>query len=122
MGEGMRPGGAGIYARITNNFLHDMATGTWAACLLVLWVLARRVTDLPAEAALAIGDASRFVFWMLLVALVLVTVTGIVRLAYWRTESAPEELAAKRRALIAKHVAFIVIYGGGTWWGWVLVP
>ena len=29
MGEDMRPGGAGIYARITNNFLHDMATGTW---------------------------------------------------------------------------------------------
>lgn len=122
MGEGTRHGGVGTYARITNNFLHDMATGTWAACLLVLWVLSRRVVGLPAEAARAIGDASLLVFWMLAVALAVVTVTGVVRLAYWRTEAAPEELVAKRRALIVKHVAFVVIYGGGTWWGWLLVP
>ena len=54
------------YVRITNNFLHDMATGTWAACLMVL--------------------------------------------------------AAKRRALIVKHIAFLLVYGGGTVWGWLLLP
>lgn len=30
------------YLWIVNNFLHDMATGTWAACVLVVWLLAGR--------------------------------------------------------------------------------
>lgn len=110
------------YVRITNNFLHDMATGTWAACLAVLLVLRSRLGGMPAEAAAAVGDAMMLVFWLLVGALVVVTVTGVVRLVYWRAESAPADLAAKRKALIVKHVAFLVIYGGGTVWGWTLLP
>ncbi len=110
------------YVRITNNFLHDMATGTWAACLAVLLVLSSRLAGMPLEAALALGEAMSLVFWLLIGALVVVTLTGVLRLAYWRQESAPEELLAKRRALIIKHIAFLVIYGGGTAWGWSLLP
>lgn len=110
------------YVRITNNFLHDMATGTWAACLLVLAVLSRRLDAMPTEAAVALGDAMVFVFWLLVGALVVLTLTGVARLAYWRAQSAPQEVAAKRRALIVKHVAFLAIYGGGSIWGWLLLP
>ena len=110
------------YVRVTNNFLHDMATGTWAACLAVLLVLSGRLAGMPAEAASALGDAMVLVLWILVGALVVVTVTGAVRLAYWRAQTAPVELAAKRRALVVKHVVFLVVYGGGTWWGWTLVP
>jgi len=110
------------YVRITNNFLHDMATGTWAACLMVLWVLARELPAMPPEAAEALGDAMSLVFILLVAALAVVTVTGAVRLFYWRSTTPPQELAEKRRALIVKHVAFLVIYGGGTWWAWTLLP
>lgn len=110
------------YVRITNNFLHDMATGTWAACLLVLAVLSPRLPGMPPEASIAVGAAMRLVFQMLVVSLVVVTVTGALRLAYWRAITALHELAAKRRALVVKHVAFLLIYGGGTLWGWLLVP
>ena len=110
------------YVRITNNFLHDMATGMWAACLAVLLVLAGRLAGMPAEAASALGDAMRLVFWLQVGALVVVTLTGALRLLYWRRETAPEDLAAKRRALIVKHIAFLAIYGGGTVWGWLLLP
>lgn len=110
------------YLRITNNFLHDMATGTWAACLAVLLVLSGRLAGMPAEAATALGDAMLLVFWILVGALAVVSLTGALRLVYWRAQTAPEELAAKRRALIVKHVAFLVIYGGGTVWGWLLLP
>lgn len=110
------------YVRITNNFLHDMATGTWAACVMVLVVLSGRLDAMPAEAAIALGDAMVFVFWLLVGALVVLTLTGAVRLFYWRAQAAPDELAAKRRALIVKHVAFLVIYGGGTAWAWSLLP
>jgi len=110
------------YVRITNNFLHDMATGTWAACLMVLWALNRELAGMPSEAAAAVGDAMLLVFWLLIAALVVVTLTGALRLIYWRATTPSAELAEKRRALIIKHVAFLVIYGGGTVWGWMLLP
>lgn len=110
------------YVRIANNFLHDMATGTWAACLAVLLVLSSRIDGMPAEAASALGEAMTLVFWILAGALVVLAVTGALRLIYWRREGSPDELAAKRKSLIAKHIAFLVIYGGGTVWGWMLLP
>jgi len=108
------------YARITNNFLHDMATGTWAACLLVLWSLDRQLASLSAEAQGAVRTSMELVFWLLVAALVVLTVTGALRLFYWRTTTPAEERAAKQRALIVKHVAFLIIYGGGTYWAWLL--
>ncbi|MDO8964547.1 MAG: hypothetical protein Q7W30_08675 [Coriobacteriia bacterium] len=110
------------YAWITNNFLHDMGTGTWAAALLVTLVLRDRLAGIPAQAAAALGDAMLSVFWLGVVALVVITVTGAVRLLYWRKQASPEELVQKRRALIVKHIAFLLIYGGGTWWMWTLIP
>ena len=112
---------AKLYLTITNDFLHDMATGTWAACLLVLFVLSARLPGMPDAAAVAIHAAMWSVFWLLAAALIILTATGAARLMYWRSHSSPEELVAKRRALIAKHVAFLVIYGAGTAWAWILV-
>ena len=97
------------YVRITNNFLHDMATGTWAACILVIWVLSRQLDSMSSEASAAVSDAMVLVFWLLIGALVVIAATGGIRLAYWRKQTPAEELAAKRRALIVKHVAFAVI-------------
>ncbi|MDP2401484.1 MAG: hypothetical protein Q8M66_05845, partial [Actinomycetota bacterium] len=76
---------ANPYIRISNNFLHDMATGTWAACVLVLWVLARQAQGVHPDAVSAIGAAGGVTFALLLAALVVVTVTGVLRLFYWRT-------------------------------------
>jgi hypothetical protein len=112
---------ANPYVRISNNFAHDMATGTWAACVLVLWVLARQAQGVHPDAVSAIGDAGGVVFVLLLAALALVTLTGVLRLFYWRSTTPAEELSAKRRALIVKHIAFLVVYGGGTWWAQTLL-
>ena len=102
--------------RIVNNFVHDMSTGTWAACVLVIWVIASRSQGVPAEASVVLGEAARVVFWLLVASLVGLSVTGAIRLFYWRAEAAPEELHAKRGALIVKHIAFLLIYGLGTAW------
>jgi hypothetical protein len=109
------------YAWITNNFLHDMATGTWAAALLVMLVLHGRFSSVPAEAAAALRDAGGAVFALGLIALAAVTVTGAVRLFYWRKQTRREDLKAKRHALIAKHAVFAAVYGGGTAWMWTLL-
>lgn len=108
------------YVRITNNFLHDMATGTWAACLLVLWVLRNQAKGMSAEAVEALAEAGQVVFWLLIAALAVIVVTGAMRLFYWRAQTPPDERGQKRRALIIKHVAFAVVYGGGTYVAWTL--
>ncbi|MBI5232003.1 MAG: hypothetical protein HY876_07550 [Coriobacteriales bacterium] len=108
-------------ARIVNNFVHDMSTGTWAACVLVIWVLSRQALGVPAEAAAAIQSAAQVVFWLLVASLVGLAVTGGIRLLYWRREATHEELATKRRLLVGKHVAFLAIYGVGSVWAWSLL-
>lgn len=110
------------YPRIANNFLHDMATGTWAACLLVLLVLRSYYAGLPPQALAALGQAAWGVFWLLIGALVVLAVTGWLRLAYWRSQTAAADVAAKRRSLIVKHAAFAVVYGVGTFVGYLLLP
>jgi len=102
--------------RIVNNFVHDMSTGTWAACVLVIWVIASRSQGVPPEAAAVLSDANSVVFWLLVVSLVGLSVTGAIRLFYWRSDTPPEQLKTKRGALIVKHVAFLLIYGLGTAW------
>lgn len=100
------------YGRIANDFLHDMATGTWFACLLV----AASLRPYLAEGGVAVRSALGVVSALALGALVVLAVSGGLRLAYWRSRTASADLAAKRRLLVAKHAVFAVVYGLGTWW------
>jgi membrane protein YdbS with pleckstrin-like domain len=102
--------------RIVNNFVHDMSTGTWAACILVIWVITSRSLGVSSEAAAVLSEANTVVFWLLVVSLVGLTVTGAIRLLYWRSDTPPEQLKTKRGALIVKHIAFLLVYGLGTAW------
>lgn len=110
--------------RVVNNWLHDVGTGLWAACLLVLFALSgerEAIEAASAEAFAAMSGATEMVFLLLVGALVAITVTGALRLFYWRAQTPPQEMASKRPALIGKHVAFLVVYAPGTWWAWTLV-
>jgi hypothetical protein len=109
------------YARIVNDVVHDVTSGTWAACLLVIWLLASRMGEMPAEAAAAISDTMWLLFWLLLASLVLVLVTGALRLRFWRIAATPDEVSVRRRAAVVRHVVYLVVYGGGTLWAWALV-
>jgi hypothetical protein len=104
--------------RIVNNWLHDVGTGLWAACLLAIAVVGRKAiaAGFPVQAAVALRDVQWLLFWLMVAALVDIALTGGLRLAYWRKETTPAEMPSKRPALIGKHVAFLLIYGGGTAW------
>ena len=73
---------------------------------------------MPPEARAAVALAATRVWWLLLVSLAGLAITGGIRLRYWRAQAAPEELAEKRKALISKHVGFLVVYGAGSVWAW----
>lgn len=111
---------ANPYVRLTNNWLHDVATGLWAACLVVIAVLHGRIAGVDAVAAAQLASVTGLMFWMLVGSLVVITLTGVVRLVYWRSDTPAEELPSKRPALIGKHVAFLVVYGAGTVWAFVM--
>jgi hypothetical protein len=123
--EETRQTGSGVlgrpYARITNNFVHDTCTGLWAACVIVIYTLEVQLPGTPADAAAAIALAQSRIWWLLVIALVGLAATGGLRLFYWRSQATPEELAAKRKALIWKHIAFLVVYGAGSVWAYWLV-
>jgi putative copper export protein len=104
------------YGRIATNFVHDLSTGMWFACLLVIWVVGSRGSGAPPEAAAVLNEAMGAVFWLLVASLAGIAVTGAVRLLYWRQETSPELVARKRTALVVKHVLFLVVYGAGTAW------
>lgn len=111
------------WVRIANNWLHDFASGLWGACALVVWMLEDRLAAVPVGeagglAAFALADAQRAMWLALLASLAVIALTGGVRLAYWRAQTTAEEMPAKRPALIAKHVAYLLVYGLGTWWVW----
>ncbi|MDZ4168585.1 MAG: hypothetical protein U1E26_02860 [Coriobacteriia bacterium] len=115
---------ANPWIRLTNNWLHDVSSGLWAACVLVIWVLQQQKEALGASAGPefvgALLDVQWIIFWLLVAALVVIALTGGVRLAYWRAQTPPEEMGAKRPALIGKHIVFLVVYGGGTVWAYLL--
>lgn len=110
-------------ARIINNWLHDVGTGLWAACLLAIAVIHRKMgaAGLATQAVSALQDVQWLLFWLMVGALVDIALTGALRLAYWRRETTPAEMPSKRPALIGKHVAFLLIYGGGTAWALYLL-
>lgn len=109
------------YLWTINNFLHDLATGVWAACVLVVWMLAGRRVGMPAEAAGALTATMVALFKLSIVSLVVIGGTGGVRLGYWRRQSDPDDLEHKRKALLVKHALLIGGYGVGTWWLWSLI-
>lgn len=107
-------GGSTSLSRIANNFVHDMATGTWFACWLVIFVVASKASGVPSAARAVLIDAERTVFWLMLAAVAGLAVTGGLRLMYWRQDTPAEESSAKRGALLTKHAVFLVVYGLGT--------
>ncbi len=107
--------------RIINNFLHDMATGTWAACVLVICILHTQARGVPVEAARVLGSAAWAIFWLMIGALAALMITGGLRLRYWRQETPGAEHKDTRQLLLIKHIAFLVVYGAGSVWMWLLV-
>jgi len=102
---------------VVNSFFHDMSTGTWAACVLVIVMLnTRRVAASP-DVASALLEVQWAVFWLLVGALVVLSITGGFYLRYTKRKAAtPEERKVRTRLLWQKHAILLLIYGVGTAW------
>lgn len=110
--------------RLANNWVHDVATGLWAACVIVLFVLDRQQPVMAGgdvDAWHVLAHVSAVMFQLLLASLLVVVVTGVLRLLYWRRQTPKEEVPVKRTALIGKHIVYALVYVAGTIWAYTLV-
>jgi uncharacterized membrane protein len=103
---------------ILNAFVHDVATGTWIGSLVLLSILHAQATQ--PEWILAAGLvrplAAKFM-WVTWVSLVVIMLTGVVRMVTWKVFGWTGDVARDRiRLLKVKHAILGVVFAAGTAW------
>jgi len=104
-------------------FAHDFAAGCWAATVLAVYWLDRITRQQVELKPLLDGLEQRF-FWTGVVCTSLVLLAGIGRTftyAYIGSVYGEQSEQLRRKMLIIKHILLLAIFGGGTWWQYVLV-
>lgn len=97
---------------VLNNFLHDIATGLWLACLLLAFYINRRWSGNLDH----LSKIQEFLFVTSLAALSIIGLTGIIRRKTYTSYLYGVDLEVKRKALlIVKHILLAFIVFGGTW-------
>jgi uncharacterized membrane protein len=105
-------------AIVLNGFTHDFATGYWLSAMIAIFFLHRFQGQYPAVAEL-LGIMERFFFWNTVGAAAVIFATGGMRtFTYVDNIFGPEAEKIRRKMLIAKHVALILIFAAGGYWAY----
>jgi len=100
-------------------FVHDFATGCWAATVFAVAYLDFKGHD-PGTIAV-LGELERSFFWIGVACIVVVFATGAGRtFTYVDQHYGPEAERQRRRLLIIKHVLLVVVFGAGTAWQYAM--
>lgn len=105
-------------AIVTNGFLHDFAAGLWLASIVTVALL--HDAHPGAEAALAVlSGLERKFFWVSVASMATILATGAGRtFTYVDNWYGQDAEAARRRALVVKHVVLLAAFGAGYAWIW----
>ena len=97
--------------RIVNDLLHDVAAGVGPGAALALWLVRNGATATLDPVALAGMTRSwSWIVLVLFVALVVLVVTGAVRLSYWNATIVPDAATSRGRAALVKHAVFVAVF------------
>lgn len=103
-------------AVVLNGFTHDFATGYWLSDLIAIYLLQRFQLQHPEVASILTG-IQRFFFWNCVGAAVVIFATGGMRsFTYVDNFFGAEVERTRRKMLVIKHVALLLIVGGGIYW------
>ena len=110
-----------LSVRIVNDFLHDVAAMLWPGAVLAIWTLHDVFVSAPTS-PIALHSRMLFATWVLGASLLVLIVTGTVRLNYYELNLRSGTLPAKHRMVVVKHLAFTVILVLSTIWFFYLLP
>ena len=111
-----------LYVRAAIEFVHDIAAGAFPGATLAAWMIRQRYSAASPDALRSLEGASRGLWLVLLGALALLAITGAFRLGYWQLNVRVGFLEKKKRAVIVKHAAFVLLMLGSIVIAFGLVP
>ena len=105
-------------AIVLNGFIHDFATGYWLSAMIAIFLL-HRFQGLYPQVFAILGTIERFFFWNTVGAAIVIFATGGARtFTYVDNFFGPEVEKTRRKMLIMKHVALIVVFAAGGYWAY----
>lgn len=100
-------------------FVHDFASGGWAATVFAVAYLDANEADHCATELL--GELERSFFWIGIACILVVFATGAGRtFTYVDQHYGPEAERQRRRLLVIKHVILVGVFGAGTVWQYAM--
>jgi len=105
---------------IINNFVHDLFTGLWISSVLVIYLLDKKsglAQGTPLTASLQ--EVMKVFFWLGLFSILIIVVTGIIRLREYKFQNRGAAEPLKKKILILKHILLGAIFIGGTYWAYI---
>jgi putative copper export protein len=100
-------------------FVHDFASGGWAATVFAVAYLNANESDHGATELL--GELERSFFWIGIACILVVFATGAGRtFTYVDQHYGPVAERQRRRLLVIKHVILVVVFGAGTAWQYAM--
>jgi hypothetical protein len=98
-----------LYVRAGVEFVHDIAAGAFPGAVLAGWMIRMRFSAASPDVLLMLEKASTSLWLIVFAALVLLGLTGAFRLGYWRLNVQVGYLEKKKRSVIVKHTAFVLL-------------
>jgi putative copper export protein len=105
--------------RIVNDFFHDVAAGLWPGAVLALWSVHQNITRTTPAALVSARGAIASAIWVLFLAVIILVVTGTLRISYWDAPIRPESRSAKQRMILIKHAAFVTLLVASSLFAWL---
>jgi hypothetical protein len=98
-----------VYVRSAIEFVHDIAAGAFPGAVLMAWIIRQQIEVTQRGAVADVGRASLSLWVILLGVLFAIGLTGLIRLRYWKLNVRPGFLDSKKRLVLIKHTAFVVL-------------
>jgi uncharacterized membrane protein len=106
--------------KVLNAYIHDFASAFWVVTVLIIYWT--NSAAFPAGTEEFFFKFKKDFFYIGIGCLAVIVITGAGRTLLYSTGDYGEESeAVRKKILIIKHIIGFIIYGGGTYWQYVMV-
>jgi len=103
-----------LSVRAVNDMVHDLSAGVVPAQALALWLVRQGAkATLAPDAMASLVRGWSWIVLVIVVAMVLLVITGSIRLGYRTRNLREDALAAQARSALVKHGVMVALFVGG---------